>query len=70
MSSSTVEPHPYDQTRDEFKARFEIHSRTEILFLLNAIKKRNLLVNLDLPGSRQIVVTSIIDIDKAASKGP
>ena len=67
MSSSTVEPHPYDQTRDEFKARFEIHSRTEILFLLNAIKKRNLLVNLDLPGSRQIVVTSIIDIDKATN---
>lgn len=46
-------------------ARFELHSRTEILFLLSAIKKRNLLVNLDIPGSRQIVVTSVIAIDKS-----
>jgi c-di-GMP-binding flagellar brake protein YcgR len=63
MPSSTVDPH-LPNTRDEFMARFTLHSRTEILFLLNAIKKRNLLVNLDLPASRQIVVTSIIAIDK------
>ena len=44
-------------------SRYAVHSRTEILFLLRAIEKRNLLVNLDLPGSRQIVVTSIIKVD-------
>ncbi len=46
-------------------ARFAVHSSTEILFLLRAIQKRNLLVNLDLPGSRHIVVTSIIAVNKA-----
>jgi c-di-GMP-binding flagellar brake protein YcgR len=53
--------------RDEMESRYALHSRTEILFLLRAIQKRNLLVNLDLPGSRQIVVTSIIAIDKASN---
>lgn len=51
--------------RDTQMARFAVHSKTEILFLLRAIQKRNLLVNLDIPGSRQIVVTSIIAVDAA-----
>lgn len=50
--------------RDATLAHYAVHSRTEILFLLNAIQKRNLLVNLDLPGSRQIVVTSVIAVNK------
>lgn len=52
---------------NEMQSRYALHSRTEILFLLRAIQKRNLLVNLDLPGSRQIVVTSVIAIDNANS---
>ena len=47
------------------KARFALNSSTEILFLLNAIKKRNLLVNLDIAGSRQIIVTSILAVNKS-----
>jgi len=49
---------------DEQLARFTVHSRTEILFLLRAIQKRKLLVNLDLPGSRQIIVTSILAVNE------
>lgn len=51
--------------RDNMLARFAVTSRTEILFLLRAIQKRNLLVNLDLPGSRQIVVTSVIAVNQS-----
>ena len=50
--------------RDATLSHYAVHSRTEILFLLNAIQKRNLLVNLDLPGSRQIIVTSVIAVNK------
>jgi flagellar brake protein len=53
-----------DFNRDDQMARFAVHSRTEILFLLRAIQKRKLLVNLDLPGSRQIVVTSVIAVNE------
>lgn len=42
-----------------------MNTNAEILFLLSAIQKRNLLVNLDIPGSRQIVVTSIIAVNKS-----
>ncbi len=59
-------PHNH-MDRDEKESRYALHSQTEILFLLRAIQTRNLLVNLDLPGSRQIVVTSIIAIDKASN---
>lgn len=45
-------------------ARYTLHSRAEILFLLRAIQKRKLLVNLDLPGSRQIIVTSVLAVDE------
>lgn len=47
------------------KARCTVNTSAEILFLLGAIQKRNLLVNLDIPGSRQIVVTSIIAVNKS-----
>lgn len=50
--------------RDTVLSRFAVHSRSEILSLLRAIMQRKLLVNLDLPGSRQIIVTSIVDIDE------
>lgn len=43
--------------------RFTVNASTEVLFLLRAIQKRNLLVNLDLLDSRQIVVTSIIAVN-------
>lgn len=63
MSMST-QPVKLDHLeRDKQMARFAVNSKTEILFLLRAIQKRNLLVNLDIPGSRQIVVTSIIAVD-------
>ena len=45
-------------------ARCTLHSRAEILFLLRTIQKRKLLVNLDLPGSRQIIVTSVLAVDE------
>ena len=50
---------------DALLARYTLHSRTEILFLLRAIQKRKLLVNLDLPGSRQIIVTSVLNVNEA-----
>lgn len=46
-------------------ARFAIHSRPEILFLLRTIQKRKLLVNLDLPESRHCVITSVLAVDEA-----
>jgi c-di-GMP-binding flagellar brake protein YcgR len=50
---------------DEQMARYTLHSRAEILFQLRAIQKRKLLVNLDLLGSRQIVVTSVLAVNEA-----
>lgn len=55
------EPLPYEDP----SVRYAVHSRAEILFLLRAMQKRKLLVNLDLPGSRQIVVTSVLAVDEA-----
>ncbi len=49
--------------RETIMARYAVHSRSEILFLLRSIMQRKLLVNLDLPGSRQIVVTSVIGLN-------
>lgn len=49
--------------RETIQSRYAVHSRSEILFLLRAIMQRKLLVNLDLPGSRQIIVTSVIGMD-------
>jgi c-di-GMP-binding flagellar brake protein YcgR len=65
MSNSSLHSNNGDAERDDMMARFAVQSSTEILFLLRAIQKRNLLVNLDMPGSRQIVVTSIIGVNKA-----
>lgn len=65
MPSSSILPHTPPLDRDDVKARCTVNTNTEILFLLGAIQKRNLLVNLDIPGSRQIVVTSIIAVNKS-----
>lgn len=54
--------------REDPLARYAVHSRSEILSLLRAIQQRRLLVNLDLPGSRQIVVTSVIDVDETDNR--
>lgn len=60
MLSST---RPDSHEREHPHACYTVHSRTEILFLLRAIQRRKLLVNLDLPDSRQIVVTSVIAVN-------
>lgn len=51
--------------RDALLARFAIHSRTEIVFLLRTIEKRKLLVKLDLPDSRHCVITTVLAVDEA-----
>jgi c-di-GMP-binding flagellar brake protein YcgR len=63
MSSSPLKHDLSHLDREKVLARYAVHSRTEILFLLRAIQKRKLLVNLDLPASRQIVVTSVIAVN-------
>lgn len=63
LSSPLHDANPTD--REALLSRYTVHSRTEILFLLRAVQQRKLLVNLDLPGSRQIVVTSVIAVDEA-----
>lgn len=65
MPFSSILDHNTQLDRDDVKARCTVNTNTEILFLLSAIQKRNLLVNLDIPGSRQIVVTSIIAVNKS-----
>jgi c-di-GMP-binding flagellar brake protein YcgR len=52
------------EERADQLARYTLHSRAEILFQLRAIQKRKLLVNLDLQGSRQIVVTSVLAVNE------
>ena len=49
---------------DALLARYTLHSRADILFQLRAIQKRKLLVNLDLLGSRQIIVTSVLAVNE------
>ena len=61
-SSSQHDPNSVEH--DALLARYTLHSRTEIVFLLRAIQKRKLLVNLDLPGSRQIIVTSVLGVNE------
>ena len=56
---------PSAAEHDDFLARYTLHSRADILFQLRAIQKRKLLVNLDLHGSRQIVVTSVLAVNEA-----
>lgn len=65
MPSSLQHPEAVAADRDAFLAQYAVHSRTEILFLLRAMQRRKILVNLDLPNSRQIIVTSIVGIDEA-----
>ena len=50
---------------NDFLARYTLHSKAEILFQLRALQKRKVLVNLDLRGSRQIVVTSVLAVNEA-----
>jgi c-di-GMP-binding flagellar brake protein YcgR len=64
MPSSPLHNTPSAAEHDEFLARYTLHSRTDILFQLRAIQKRKLLVNLDLQGTRQIVVTSVLAVDE------
>lgn len=64
MSSPTMQLNDAHLDREKILENYAIHSRTEILFLLRAIQQRRLLVNLDLPNSRQIVVTSIIAVNE------
>jgi c-di-GMP-binding flagellar brake protein YcgR len=49
---------------DDPLAPYTLHSRAEIVFQLRALQKRKLLVNLDLKGSRQIIVTSVLAINE------
>lgn len=65
MSSSALQHDLSHLDREKVLARYAVHSRTEILFLLRTIQKRKLLVNLDLPGSRQIIVTSVIAVNES-----
>src|SRR5512146_2105692 len=62
---SSPQDAPNAAEHDALLARYTLHSRTEIVFLLRAIQKRKLLVNLDLPGSRQIIVTSVLGVNEA-----
>jgi c-di-GMP-binding flagellar brake protein YcgR len=62
-----MHPHDIPMDREDLLARYAVHSRAEILFLLRAMQQRKLLVNLDLPGSRQIVVTSVIAVDERSN---
>jgi c-di-GMP-binding flagellar brake protein YcgR len=50
---------------DALLASCTVHSRTEILFLMRSIKQRRLLVNLDMPSTRQIIVTSVIAVNES-----
>jgi len=67
MASPSLQHDPHSHEPDGQMARFTLHSRTEIIFLLRAIQKRKLLVNLDLPGSRQIIVTSVLKVNEVSN---
>lgn len=67
LSAMRKEDLPEPADRESPMSRFTVHSRSEILFLLRAVQQRKVLVNLDLPASRQIVVTSIIGMSVAKS---
>jgi c-di-GMP-binding flagellar brake protein YcgR len=62
---SASQNHPSAADHDEQMARYTLHSRADILFQLRTLHKRKLLVNLDLLGSRQIVVTSLLAVNEA-----
>ena len=65
MASTPSQSNPANREADSELERFTVHSRVEILFLLRAMQKRKLLVNLDLPDSRCIIVTSVLAVDEA-----
>lgn len=62
--TTAAAPTPADPSRDDQLARYGIRSRKEIVFLLRQVQQRKLLVNLDLPNSRQIIVTSVLAVDE------
>ncbi len=62
---STTPDNPSPEKPEALLARFAIESRTEIIFWLRAIQQRKLLVNLDLPDSRHVVITSVLAVDEA-----
>jgi len=62
--SSSPQHHFSAADHDDLLARCTLHSRAEILFQLRAIQKRKLLVNLELQGSRQIIVTSVLMVNE------
>ena len=64
---SASQNHPSAADHDEQMARYTLHSRADILFQLRTLHKRKLLVNLDLLGSRQIIVTSVLMVNEAKS---
>ncbi len=63
--TTAAAPTPADSSRDDQLARYGVHSHKEIVFLLRRVQQRKLLVNLDLPNSRQIIVTSVLAVDEA-----
>lgn len=68
MQSAMLDDPTPAADRESAQSRFAVHSRSEILALMRAIMQRKLLVNLDLPGSRHIVVTSVIAVEATANR--
>ncbi|OJZ20317.1 MAG: flagellar brake protein [Thiobacillus sp. 65-29] len=62
--TTAAAPTPAGSSHDDLLARYGIRSRKEIVFLLRQVQQRKLLVNLDLPNSRQIIVTSVLAVDE------
>lgn len=63
--TNAAPPALHASSHDDQLARYGVRSRKEIVFLLRQVQQRKLLVNLDLPNSRQIIVTSVLAIDEA-----
>ena len=63
MPTST-QPNIDPADRDDPLAPYTLHSRADIVFQLRTLQKRKVLVNLDLKGSRQIIVTSVLAINE------
>jgi c-di-GMP-binding flagellar brake protein YcgR len=61
MSSSSSLAH--GTVSADLLANCTVHSRTEILHLMRSIQQRRLLVNLDMPNTREIIVTSVIAVN-------
>lgn len=62
LASAQNGPNADDQ--DELLTRYTLTSRADILFQLRALLKRKLLVNLEIHGTRQLVVTSVLAVNE------